>query len=260
MKNKTIFVFLISLFICLSINTVNASDSINYTLTITDDFEFKEVINYRIENYESPKNGYNYMTDIINNDVYADVLGKTTYEKQKSKKNGVYYVTLTKTFNEYTMSNSAFLNNCFQKPNYKYDIKKYSFSGSGGFNCYDATDMTLTIITNFEVTSTNATIEGNKYIWKPANANFAMNINMNKQYKEAEQDPSVPYDDIDEPDDSEDKPDNENSNSENTNNETTKKKSNIPTYIFAAVSFTIVIGLVFIVPILKKKNSSLDEI
>lgn len=261
MKSKIIFLFLISLFVCFGISTVNASNSIDYTLTITDDFEFKEVISYRIENYKSPKNGYNYMTDIINNDIYADVLGKTIYAKQKSVKNDIYYVTLTKTFNEYTMSNSAFLNNCFQKPKYEYDMNHYSFSGSGGFNCFDATNMKLTIITNFEVTSTNATVDGNKYIWNPSNANFAMNINMTKQYKEAENDPTLPYDDVeDENDDNINEDLNDDTEQTEEVEQDNQGNKSLAIYIFAGLSFVIILGLVFIVPVLKKKKNSLGEI
>lgn len=260
MKNK--IKYLILLLTIIFATPVYASNTIDYNLTITEDFEFKEVINYRIEDYKAQNNGYNYMTDIINNDIYADVLGKTTYTKQKRLENNIYYVTLTKTFNEYTMSNSAFLNNCFQKPNYKYDMKKYSFSGTGGFNCYDATNMKVTIITDFNVTSTDAIQEGNKYIWTPTGANFSMNINMNKEYKEAETDSTLPYDDIEGDDNTNTNTDNQEKQQQeqSENKKESNKNSSIGIYVFAGIFMILALGVIFIIPILKKKSSSINKI
>ena len=252
MKNK--IRILIIMVLCLYFVPVSASNSIDYTLTITDDFEFKEVINYRIEDYQQRKNGYNYMADIIDEDIDADILGKTKYAKQKRVEANIYYVTLTKTFNEYTMSNSAFLNNCFEDSNYQYDINKYSFSGTGGFNCFDARNMKLTIITDFEVTSTNAQVDGNKYIWTPTNANFSMNIDMNKVYKETTVDPNNPYDDIgtDSTDDTQ---------VEQQGNITESKRNTKATYIVFAsiVGGALFIGLLAFL-ILQKRNKDLNKL
>lgn len=253
MKKRLYVLFILFLFSY--VVPVYATNSINYSLTITDNFEFKEVINYRIEDYKQRKNGYNYMVDIINKDIYSDIFLKDKYLKYKKLENNVYYVTLAKTYNEYSLSNSAFLNNCFQKPNYKYDIDKYSFSGTEGFNCMDADTLKITIITNFPVTKTNATVEGNKYIWNPVNANFKMNIDITKQYQEAEVDPSLPYDDI-----HKDNNGNSNGGSSSKNKIVNKKTSKKVETIYQFVLLGGIGLLIVMAIVLKKKSSSVDKL
>ena len=254
-KSKLIFIFF--LFLCLSTVSVNASNDVDYKLTITDDFQFNEVINYKITNYKSVVNGYNYFVDIIDKDKPSDIFGKSFYQKKVNLNNGVYYVTLTKTYNEYTLSNSALLNNCFQKPVYKYDINNYSFSGSGGFNCLDADNLKITIITNFDSISTNATVDGNKYVWNPTNSNFTMNISFAKKYKDASSDQKIIYDDI-----QEDNSNDEKSNPAITEDSTNKRvaRSKTAKTIFQAIILIGAGSVIILAIVLKKKSAVVDKL
>jgi len=183
MKKKfNIFVLLvISLF---TFSTVDAENTVDYTLTITDNYKFEEKINYIISDYEEVPNGYNYFSSIVKDDIYTDIMYNQKYDKTKRFENGRYYVTLSHTFSEYSFSNSIFLNNCFQNESYDYNMDSYSFSGKGGFNCLRGDGLKITIITNHIVRSSDAIVEGNKYVWIPANSKFSMNIKIAKEFEE----------------------------------------------------------------------------
>ena len=172
-----------------TISSVNAENIVDYKLIITDDYKFKEEIKYELTDYKDYQNGYNHFSDIVNEDVFVDLLYKTKYTKTKKLENNKYYVTLSHTYTEYTFSNSLLLNNCFQNEEYKYDIDGYSFSGKGGFNCLNGDKLTITLLTNFDVLSTNAKIIGNKYVWDVVDNNFVMNIKMEKMYPESQDTP-----------------------------------------------------------------------
>lgn len=195
---KLIYIFVVLGLIFIS-NNVYAENTVRYNLTITNDFKFKETINYVITDYEQIQNGYNYFNSIIEDDVYVDILYKVKYKKTSNFRNGKYYVTLSTTYSEYSLSNSRFLNDCFENSNYGYDMDGYSFRGSGGFNCLYADSLIITIVTNQPVSSTNATVNGNKYVWKPKNNNFTMRMKIDKDYSEAdtEMNPNNITDDID---------------------------------------------------------------
>lgn len=56
---KLIYIFVVLGLIFIS-NNVYAENTVRYNLTITNDFKFKETINYVITDYEQIQNGYNY--------------------------------------------------------------------------------------------------------------------------------------------------------------------------------------------------------
>lgn len=182
-KKGNLFIFLIFIFVMFIPCCVKAENIVDYSLTITNDYKFKEVIKYTLTNYEMSTNGYNYFYDIVNNDVYADVLYNNKYKKSKKLVNGKYYVTLSYTYSEYSFSNSRFLNTCFINNDYSYGIDGYSLKAVDGFNCMKADKLTITLITNHPVSSSNAKVSGNKYIWNPSDANFVMNIDIDKEHK-----------------------------------------------------------------------------
>ena len=173
--------YLIVLFLVFITTPVYAANEVEYNLNITDDYKFIETINYKLTDYEQIKGGNNPFAKIVSDeDIMVDILGKTYYTKTKKLENGIYYVTLTHTYSEYGLSNSILLNDCFEKSDYNYNADTYTFKGTNGFYCNKGESLKITLTTNFEVTSTNATVSGNNYIWTPQNNNFTMNISINK--------------------------------------------------------------------------------
>lgn len=182
---KKIFSMIILFLVIFSVD-VYANNNVEYTLTITDDYEFKESIRYSIDDYKQEDEGYNYFYDIVNDDVYTDIFYKTKYKKVKKKNNNTYNITLSHTYNEYTFSNSNFLNNCFEGEVFTYDIDNYSLKNEKGFSCLYGNSLKITIITDFEVVSTDAIVSGNKYTWIPTAGNHSMNMVIKKTYKEVD--------------------------------------------------------------------------
>ena len=270
MKKKILLfiIFCITLFI----SPVYAQNNVDYTLTITYDYKFKEVIKYEIGDYKQIENGYNVFADIVTDDVEVDIFGKSKYQKQKEFKNNKYYVTLSYTYSEYSISNSIFLNDCFENENYKYDINGYSFSGSGGFYCLRGDSLKITIITDFDVASSNAQVIGNKYIWNPVDNNFDMNININKKYNES--DITSESTNIDDTGKEEFDSANNSTNEDIENNaledenleaeEITKpdnnEKNNITIVTFIVLGVVIAIVSAIVIIILKAKKNDLDKI
>ena len=62
-----------------TISSVNAENIVDYKLIITDDYKFKEEIKYELTDYKDYQNGYNHFSDIVNEDVFVDLLYKTKY-------------------------------------------------------------------------------------------------------------------------------------------------------------------------------------
>lgn len=182
---KKLFI-LIGLFFGFGFINVYASNDVDYHLTITDDYQFQEVITYSITDYKQVANGDNHFYSIINDDVYTDIFGKTKYNKTVKKESNRYVVVLKHIFTEYTFSNSNFLNSCFQNGKYVYDIDNYSFKSTGVFNCRYGDSLKITITTNKNVTNTNATVSGTNYVFNvPSTGNFAMNMQIAKNYDES---------------------------------------------------------------------------
>jgi len=240
-------------------SSVNADNIVDYKLIITDDYKFKEEIKYELTDYQDYENGYNHFADIVNDDVFVDLLYNTKYKKTKKLENNKYYVTLSYTYNEYTFSNSLLLNNCFQNEKYEYDMDQYSFSGTGGFNCLNGDKLTITVLTNFDVFSTNAKIVGNKYIWEPTSGNFVMNMKMNKMYSE-EHDVS----DIGHGDNEHENIGNEYEEEEEQNNPTVEEVEDESTekddgfnfkILFVCLGIFVTIGIVIFGVLFVKKNS-----
>ena len=261
---KKIYILLLMITI-FSIGQVNASNDVDYTLTITEDYNFNEVINYRLTNYKPIANGNNYLYMIIADDVYTDITYKTKYKKKATKNDEIYNVTLSHSFSEYSLSNSRFLNDCFEKSNYDYDIETISFEGSGGFNCLNGDSLKIKIITDFEVVSTNAIKNENVYTWNPTNDNFTMKIKLKKTYKIDEEYENAPkdteMDNMDLPDDpaSDDSSNNE-SQQIDTQNDNSQTTSSISGIVIAVIFIVISIAAVIIFIILKQKKSNLNKI
>ena len=197
---------------------------------------------------------------------------KTKYKKTKQLKNGLYYVTLSYTHSEYSLSNSLFLNNCFENEDYEYDIDTYSFTGNGGFNCLKADNLKITLKTDLEVTGTNATVSGNKYIWNPTNNDFAMYIELNKTYTEKEMDSNAghgidessnnePKEEIPDGVDNYDTDDPANPDSEEDKNDKNNDKGGIFGIIITAIILVVIItGVIIAVIVLKNKHNNLNKI
>ena len=82
MKKRLIFSFICFLS-CFFLTSVYATNDVDYTLTITKDYEFKETINYSLSDYKQINNGYNYFYSIVNDDIYTDIFYNTKYKKTK---------------------------------------------------------------------------------------------------------------------------------------------------------------------------------
>lgn len=244
-----VFIF-ISFFIILP---VSASNDVDYKLTITKDYDFKEEINYSLTNYKTIEGGSTYFDQIVNDDIYTDVEYKIKYQKKKNRNNGKYYVTLSNTYSEYGLGNANFLHNCFESESYDYDIDKISFNGSGGFNCMNGDSLKITIITDFEVTSHNAdNVLGNKYIWNVKDTNFAMNISLNKTYEQKsnanEYDDDIVIDDTEVED--------ETSNNDESNTQTTSKSKTSPIVIALIIGIAFIFILITILVLKAKANKN----
>lgn len=268
MKNKIFGLIILSFF--MFITPVFAENNVDYTLTITDDYKFNEVIKYEISDYKQIVNGYNPFADIVEEDkITVDIMDKSTYKKTKKFSGGKYYVTLKYTHSEYTLSNSIFLNDCFENSSYDYDIDKYSFKGNGGFYCLKGDNLKITIVTNLEVTDTNATVSGNKYTWNPTGNDFTMNMEINKTYKETETNISGGHG-IDESSNNEPKEelpegvdnyDTDDPSLLDSDNQEESEKGNIfGTIIGIIILLTAVTGIIIAIIVLKNKHSDLDKI
>ena len=268
--NRKIFLILIFAFMFFVPN-VNASNIVDYKLVIGDDYQFNETITYSLTDYEDIENGFNYYSTIVNEDIYTDIMYKQKYKKTKKLVDGKYYVTLSHTFSEYTMSNSKFLNDCFENADYNYDMDHYSFKGSGGFQCMFSDKLTITIVTDFDVTSTNAIVSGNKYIWNVTDDKFTMNISMNKEFdtsdeaiaKESDTD-YVSDEDVYENYIPEDKKDNSGDSDSNVNDESSQNQQD-DEKSFPFVGFGIFLGIILIIGfivfiVLTNKRKNLNQI
>lgn len=252
-------------FICLVFSVfvfdVSASNNVNYSIEITKNYDFKEVIDYSITNYKQLNNGYNYFSTIVNDDIYTDIFYNTKYKKHKSKNGNTYNVKLSHTYNEYTMSNANFLNNCFEKSSYDYDMDKIKFYGRGGFLCLRGDSLTINLNTDFSISDTNATKNGNIYTWFPNDENFEMYFTLYKTYPE-----STPkkYDDagvIHASDGKEETVDPNNDNTDtkdttDTEEDTSSNTGTIIAIIFVGASIIFIIALI----ILKNKKNNLNRI
>ena len=267
MKNNYMFSIFLFLITIIPFVTVDATNDVKYQLTITDDYKFNEVIRYEISDYRDIQNGYNPFVDIIEDDVDVDILGKAKYKKSTRFVDGKYYVTLSYTHSEYSMSNSIFLNDCFEDSDYDYDMDHYFFSGSGGFYCLRGDSLTITIVTNHEVENTNATVNGNRYIWKPIDNHFTMDISINKEYERNNSSDNYGHginedinSDTDENDDSTIP-----EGVDNYGEDPYKEVSSVEENSFSPLTIIIVVGIVLIIGvvvflILKKKKAGLNKI
>ncbi len=262
---KKIYVLLLMITICF-IGQVYASNDVDYTLTITKDYDFNEVINYSLTNYKAIKNGNNYFNMIVGDDIYTDITYKTKYKKVSSKSNGTYKVKLSHNFSEYSLSNSRLLNDCFEKSSYDYDMDTISFSGTGGFNCLNGDSLSIKIITDFEVDSTNATVKGNTYTWVPTGNDFVMNIKLKKTYEETKSDDNLGHgiDEQSNADDSLDDYDGTDSyDSDNLAEEDfpqTESNSTISGIVIAIIFVILSIIGIIVAIILKNKKNQLNKI
>lgn len=252
MKKTFDLIILVLLFLVVP---VNASNKIDYRLEITKDYKFNETIYFEIGDYSKVKNGDNEFLRIIKNDVLVDILGKEKYKKVKEFKNDKYYVTLKHTYSEYSLSNSRFLNSCFQNSKYDYDVDKITFSGTGGFNCYLSENFKITIVSAFPITNSNATVSENRYVWIPQNYDFSMKLTLNKAYEKSENENKT-WDDITNDEQENNSNNNTNNNPVIDNNDNNK----IGDYIVIGLIAIALISLLVIALILKKKKDSLDEI
>ena len=240
---------------------VYADNNVEYNLTITKDYKFKEVIDYEIEDYKQHKNGDNPFVNIIKNDKEVYIIGNTKYKKIKKFKNNKYYITLSYTHDEYSMSNLAFLNNCFEKHEYLYNIDEISYNGSGGFYCLYGDSLKINIITDFPSSSNTAIKNNNKYTWNPTSASFKMDFKLLKTREEIEK----KYPEYDENYDKNGQviPDSNTDNTDNTDaidiGEDADSNNNtgvIIAIVFVGASIILIIALI----ILKNKKNKLNRI
>ena len=117
----------------------------------------------------------------------------------------------------------------------------------------DADNLKITIITDFEVTSTNANKVDNKYVWNPTGPNFTMNISINKKYTKSES--LGPTDNIIEEDN-----DNSESIEENKIIENEKEKHHINKYVALGIVGVVLITGLGAVIVLKSRSNSLNKI
>lgn len=258
---KRIFLVISFVFSTFAFN-VYASNDVSYSINVTSDYDFKEVISYSLSNYKMINNGYNYFNTIVNDDIYSDIFYNTKYKKQKSKSGNIYKVKLSHTYNEYTMSNANFLNNCFEDSSYEYDIDKIEFSGKGGFLCLRGDSLKISLKTDFTVSSTNAIKNGNTYTWIPSDTDFEMYFTLYKTYPESEakdyDEAGVTHNDSNDNDDSDDGDDA--SVSRDDASEESNEKSFIGVVISAVVLVCAFVILFVVFKNLKNKKDKLDQI
>ena len=247
MKKYYYLLVIISLFF---VGTVSASNDVSYKLTITKNYDFNEEINYSLTDYKQINNGDNYFSRIISDPVYTDIEYKIPYKKTGSKRNGKYYLKLSHTFTEFSLGNSNFLNNCFEESNYDYDVDTMSFTASD-FNCLNGDSLRITLVTDFEVTETNATVSGNTYTWTPTNNNFSMNIKLNKTYEQKPESNAVDNDHIGMNDEQNTSADTQ----ENEETDTVEKTSINWTVVLIVIGSIILLG---VIALIKKKKKSVN--
>lgn len=252
--------YLIILFISIFTINVYATNDVNYTITITKDYDFKEVINYSLTDYKNITNGYNYFSTIVNDDIYTDIFYNTKYKKTKSKKGNAYKVRLSHTYNEYTMSNANFLNNCFENSSYDYDINKISFTGEGGFSCFRGDSLKISLKTDFSITDTNAVKNGNTYTWNPNSENFEMHFTLHKTYPE-----STPKDNDDAGITHDDNPGETGATGNTDTVDTSTKEEKTKKSPLSIIITIVVLGIAFIILFivfknLKNKKDNLNQI
>lgn len=254
-----------------SLVDVYATNDVDYHLTITDDYKFQEVITYSISDYQKVDNGDNHFYDVINTDIYTDILGKTKYNKTVKQQNNKYIVVLSHTYSELTFSNANFMNNCFQKPEFTYDVDKYVFNSSSGFNCLYGDSLKITVTTNKTVAKSNGNKSGNSYIWFPPSAGqFKMQYQINKTYDQVQPaDEDEVYDDIDEDglDNNQEEgqdvtPDGEEEDEGEVidDGETDKTKHHTNPYIILVTSGIVVGALIFVAITLKIKKDRINRL
>ncbi len=268
------FLNLLLLVFSFSVVNVYANNTVDYHLTITEDYRFQEVITYSITDYKQVENADNHFADIINDDVYTDILGKTKYSKNVTKQSGKYIVTLSHVYSELTYSNANFMNNCFQRPEFVYDVDKYVFTSSGDFNCYYGDSLKITVTTDKTVTKTNATKTGNNYVWfPPTSGPFNMQFQITKTYDSVE--PTTEeeeiYDDVDQngldtgngekPKDSNSEEDSDTEDEVSDDEEVTEsnKKSSNP-YLLIITSGVVFGALIFVIITLKIKKDRINRL
>ena len=150
-------------------------------------------------------------------------------------------------------------------------MNKYSFSGTNGFTCLNADSLKITIITNMKVTSSNATVLGNKYIWTPQNENFTMNINIEKEYKDNNDSTTIEPGDYDAdgidsnntPDESiNDTPQDSNKPTDTQTDDTNNQKNSNPLtgIIIATIVLALSVGIIITIITLKIKKNQINKI
>lgn len=258
MKLKYIALSL-TLFFC-SINLVNAS-SINYNVKIDKNLHFYETITYNIDKKDVKTNGnYDFLTSVVNDTIYFDLKEEIPYTKNKRSDNNQYIVTLKNDYASLFLEKSRILNECFTNRNIENTISTFSFRASEFYCNHRADKITVTVTTDLEVESSNASqTTNNQYIWNNINKDFNMNIKLKMSAMEDEP--------MDETTDNTDNTNTDNQKQQEQQQEEQQKdkkentkKSNIAIYIFAGIIMIIALGVIFVVPTLKKKSSSINKI
>ena len=108
---KSLFVFAISLlFITTSVN----ASSISYNLSIDNTLKFHEKNVYTISNSDIKTNGsYNFLTSVVNDNIYFDSNNEIPYTKTKTKTANGYVVTLTHDYSNLFFTSSRIAKECF---------------------------------------------------------------------------------------------------------------------------------------------------
>ena len=256
MKLKYFCLFIIGFII--GIGSVSAS-SIEYNLTINNDYSFHENNIYKIRTNEIDRTGnYDFMTSVVTDQIYFNEDTDVTYTKTRTLSNGVYTVTLKHDYVSSFLVDSRILNECFNTFSFNDEDNELSIRTTSPFYCSSRADsITINIKTDLEVTSNNAdSVSNNVYTWTPEDDSFTLRFSASVPVREV--DPNAPTDFVEEDEvDSTVSDDVADSNAEDTLDE--EENSFSPFTIIIVVGIVLIIGVVVFL-ILRKKKAGLNKI
>lgn len=265
MKSRYIFVS-ITIFI-LGIGNAYAS-SITYDLTIDDEFNFNETITYNVDYDDIDRSSYNFLTSVVDDDIYFDSNESVKYDKTKKNNGNQYIVTLKNDYSQIFLSGSRILNECFGDFEVETDDNNLSFKSEAPFFCSHRADtITAKIKTDLNVISSNADkVSNNIYIWNVDDKNFNMKFNVEIPELEVANEDGLGTDFVPEENNDGENNDIENNTTENENDETyineeeteeENKTGIIPIVIVIAIIS--IIGIILFI-ILKRRKNKLNQI
>ena len=244
---KKICKIIIFIVIVILSEKINAS-TITYNLEIDENMKFHEKIIYNVSETNKNKNEYDFLTSVVNDDIYFDLNETIYYKKQQEEKGTLKTVTLTHNYSSLFLGKSRIIKECFADYDYDRTANSLKFSSSGTFFCsHRADEITINITTPLRVTKNNAEKHnGNTYTWENIDKEFELNFEIKPKAVES----TNHANDVD----LEDKID-----EITINNDIATKNNSIIKYILIAIPIVLIIIVILFI-ILKIKSAKNNEI